>query len=118
MKGNKENVWKIKWREGRDQRKTESRVRNRAAEGGKPASSGQHRHRRRRREARSWIEMILTETEEERVHAHGVDAEEAVGDEVGAHHHRLQGKTHHQDPMTQISQHLCGSNSQSVPPKL
>lgn len=49
--------------------------------------------------------MVLTEAEEERVHAHGVDAEEAVGDEVGAHHHCLQGKTHHQDLMTVISQH-------------
>lgn len=50
--------------------------------------------------------MVLTEAEEERVHAHGVDAEEAVGDEVGAHHHRLQGKTHRQDlMMTSINHH-------------
>lgn len=47
--------------------------------------------------------MVLTEAEEECVHAHGVDAEEAVGDEIGAHHHRLQGKTQHQDPMTLTS---------------
>ena len=35
---------------------------------------------------------LLTEAEEERVHAHGVHAEEAVGDEVGSHYQSL-GKT-------------------------
>lgn len=34
----------------------------------------------------------LTEAEEEGVHAHAIDAEEAVGDEVGAHDHRLEEK--------------------------
>ena len=33
----------------------------------------------------------LTEAEEERIHTHPKDAEEAVGDEVGAHQHRLWG---------------------------
>lgn len=36
----------------------------------------------------------LTEAEEEGVHAHAVDAEEAVGDQVGAHDHRLQERHH------------------------
>ena len=35
----------------------------------------------------------LTEAEEEGVHTHRVHAEEPVGDEVGAHDHRLQGHT-------------------------
>lgn len=40
-----------------------------------------------------WIRRErLTEAQEQRVHAHAVDAEEAVGDEVGAHDHRLEGK--------------------------
>lgn len=38
--------------------------------------------------------LILTEAEEEGVHTHAVDAEEAVGDEVGAHDHRLQETPH------------------------
>lgn len=34
--------------------------------------------------------LVLTEAKEQGVHAHAVHAEEAVGDEVGAHDHRLQ----------------------------
>jgi len=34
----------------------------------------------------------LTEAEEQRVHAHAVHAEEAVGDEVGSHDQRLGGE--------------------------
>lgn len=34
----------------------------------------------------------LTEAEEEGVHAHAIDAEEPVGNEVGAHDHRLKEK--------------------------
>ena len=34
----------------------------------------------------------LTEAEEEGVHAHAIHAEEPVGDEVGAHDHRLKGE--------------------------
>lgn len=34
--------------------------------------------------------LLLTETKEQGVHTHAVDAEEAVGNEVGAHDHRLQ----------------------------
>lgn len=36
--------------------------------------------------------QTLTEAEEEGVHAHAVHAEEPVGDEVGAHDHRLKEK--------------------------
>lgn len=39
-------------------------------------------------------EVLLTEAEEERVHAHGVHAEEAVGDEIGADRHSLVTTTH------------------------
>lgn len=38
--------------------------------------------------------QLLTEAEEQRVHTHGVHAEEAMGDEVGSHDHRLQRSTH------------------------
>ena len=34
-------------------------------------------------------EVLLTETEEECVHTHGVHTEEPMGDEVGADHHSL-----------------------------
>lgn len=34
--------------------------------------------------------LALTEAEEEGVHAHPIDTEEPVGNEVGAHDHRLQ----------------------------
>lgn len=37
---------------------------------------------------------VLTEAEEERVHTHGVDTEETMGDEVGSHHYRLSGHNH------------------------
>lgn len=37
---------------------------------------------------------VLTEAEEKRIHTHGVHAEEAMGDEVGSHYHRLQRSTH------------------------
>lgn len=40
---------------------------------------------------------LLTETEEQRVHTHGVDAEEAMSDEVGAQHHSL-GRTETVNP--------------------
>lgn len=36
---------------------------------------------------------LLTEAEEQRVHTHGVHTEEAMGDEVGSHYHRLQQNT-------------------------
>lgn len=36
---------------------------------------------------------LLTEAEEECVHTHVVDAEEAVSDEVASNHHGLQGQT-------------------------
>lgn len=39
---------------------------------------------------------LLTEAEEQCVHAHGVHTEEAVGDEVGSHYHCL-GKKRDQD---------------------
>jgi len=43
----------------------------------------------------------LTEAEEQRVDAHGVDAEEAVSDEVSPAHHRLRntatGRSHRED---------------------
>lgn len=39
------------------------------------------------------LRQPLTEAEEEGVHAHAVDAEEPVGDEVGAHDHRLKEKS-------------------------
>lgn len=35
-------------------------------------------------------EVLLTETEEKRVHTHGVHTEESMGNEVGANHHSLQ----------------------------
>lgn len=34
-------------------------------------------------------EVLLTETEEKSVHAHGVDTEESMGNEVGAQRHSL-----------------------------
>lgn len=37
-------------------------------------------------------EAVLTETEEQSVHTHGVHAEEPMGDEVGADRHRLRRK--------------------------
>ena len=43
-----------------------------------------------------WAEIkgLLTETEEQRVHAHAVDAEEAVRDQVGADDHCLIRRKH------------------------
>lgn len=53
----------------------------------------------RRATAQLWTEANLkpetrelTEAEEQSVHTHGVDAEEAVGDQVRSHHHCLQDK--------------------------
>lgn len=40
-------------------------------------------------------QRLLTEAEEQRIHTHGVHAEEAVGDEVGSHDHRLQKEHTH-----------------------
>lgn len=34
-------------------------------------------------------EVLLTETEEQRVHTHGINAEETMGNEVGANHYGL-----------------------------
>lgn len=36
---------------------------------------------------------LLTETEEQSVHTHGVNTEEPMGDEVGANHHGLRTRT-------------------------
>lgn len=52
--------------------------------GGNPQTGGEP-------DGRGGIVLILTEAKEEGVHAHAVDTEEPVGDEVGAHDHRLQG---------------------------
>lgn len=43
-----------------------------------------------------WAEIkgSLTETEEQRVHAHAIDAEEAVSDQVGANDHCLFKRKH------------------------
>ena len=43
--------------------------------------------------AKLYKALTLTEAQEQSVHTHSVDAEEAVGDEVGAKHHRLE-QTH------------------------
>lgn len=37
---------------------------------------------------------LLTETQEQGVHAHGVHAEEAMGNQVGSHYHRLRGRSY------------------------
>lgn len=48
-----------------------------------------------------WLNAkLLTEAEEQCVHTHGVHAEEAMGDEVGSHYHRLGEENH-------IHQELC-----------
>lgn len=37
-----------------------------------------------------WMSFTLTETEEECVHTHSVNTEEAVSDQIGPKHHSLQ----------------------------
>lgn len=49
----------------------------------------------------------LTEAEEERIHTHGVHAEESVSDEVGAHDQRLR-----KDPNQLIQRDTMTPNAQ------
>lgn len=46
------------------------------------------------RDQRRTDAKLLTEAEEQRIHTHGIHAEEAMGDEIGPHYHRLQKSTH------------------------
>lgn len=59
-----------------------------------------------------WLNATtLTEAEEQCVHTHGVHAEEAMGDEVGSHYHRLGEENNiHQDRCCGIK----GSNHTNV----
>lgn len=41
------------------------------------------------------MKSVLTEAEEECVHAHSVNAEESMSDEIGAHQHRLMRERKH-----------------------
>lgn len=45
--------------------------------------------RRQSEPGKGWVEGSLTEAEEQRVHTHAVDTEEAMGNQVGADDHRL-----------------------------
>ena len=40
-------------------------------------------------DAKGAEEMLLTETEEQGVHTHGIHTEESMGDEIRANHHSL-----------------------------
>lgn len=50
-------------------------------------------------------EVLLTETEEQRVHTHGVNAEESMGDEVGANHHSLVRTKRTINTMSHVERH-------------
>lgn len=62
--------------------------------GARPSSTKPHQMlcpegRRQSGPGKGWAEGSLTEAEEQRVHTHAVDTEEAMGNQVGADDHRL-----------------------------
>lgn len=90
---------KIKWHKGRNE--TQEKKRQKHVRKKKPASQPGQLYeclntgrRTQKEEICSRTAKLLTEAEEQRVHAHGVHTEEAMGDEVGSHYQRL-GKTNH-----------------------
>lgn len=83
-------MWKIKCHKRGKWDKREVKLETRQEKKTTQASQ----HNAGRGDQRRTGAKLLTEAEEERIHTHGVHAEEAMGDEVGSHDHRLQRSTH------------------------